>query len=548
MSDELTQQLSQTHQVPQPQVSQIDQDTFLITAYENEKKALEQAMYDFSNKTNLRSTYFNESSNNVMNFKVEDIDRLALNAQNNIQNIIQINNIVRYFVNKNDILGKLYESIETNVNSDYTLTHPNYTEEEKETFDKVDELIKDFNSKINLDRLIIDAIPMAFLEGNYPIYLRKIEKGENRNYQVDYYPLGIVEVSDYSVNGEPILLVNINELTSRLRKVYQKNKRNKALFYNNMDEEIKDTYPDEVYQAYKNKEIYAKLNIENSGLIRINNFKRKYGLTSIFKALKSVIRLENIELSDDKNTLVRGKKIIFQKLIKELVAKPKDIELSNVTWSTAQSKAHVDLMTALNSNGVTVYTGTPWTEKIEFIEPKLEQTNVQVKRSYRDQIMTSIGISYLNTDKGTFGASKISITELLKMINRIGEQLEKILEKWYIGILIENNIDPKYCPKIKIMDSEKLDKELAMSLARSLNTELNASLETVYSILGLDIKTEAKRRIQEKELGYDEIFVPRVTAYTNTNSIDNENDVGRPKGEQNDKQDYDETYNKNNGR
>jgi len=524
-------------------INQIDQDTFLITAYQNEKKSLEQAIYDYTNKSNLRSTYFNENSVGVANFKIEDIDRLALNAQSSLTNIKQINNIVRYFVNKNDILGKVYEAIETNVNSEYLLTHPYYKDEDKEIYEKVDELIKDFNEKINLERLITDSIPMTYLEGNYPIYLRKDKDG--LNYQVDYYPLGICEVADYDVNGEPYLLINIRELESRLRKIYNKNKKNKALFYENMDEEIRDTYPKEVYEAYKNKEQFAILNIENSGIIRINNLKRKYGLSPIYKALKSAIRLENIELSDDKNTLVRGKKIIFQKLIKELVTHSKD--MPNITWSSAQAKAHVDLMSSLSMSGVSVFTGTPWTESITYIEPKLEQTNVQIKNKYREDIMTSVGIAYLISNKGGYGSAQLSIGELMKMINKISEQLEQIIRKWYKGLLASNGIDPVYCPKIKVIDSEKLSMELSMQLARSLNTELNASLETVYSILGLDIKTEARKRMQEKELGYDVIFAPRMTAFTNSGS--DSDDAGRPADSKDlDRKDVDKNYNKDNGR
>ncbi|GAA4880567.1 hypothetical protein GCM10023310_70970 [Paenibacillus vulneris] len=524
-------------------MSQIDQDTFLITTSAQEKKSLEQAIYDYTNKSNFRSTYFSESSS-VANFKIDDIDKLALNAQSNLTHIIQINNIVRYFVNKNDILGKVYEAIETNVNSDWKLQYPNYKEEDKEIINEIDTLIRDFNEKINLEQLITDAIPMSYLEGNYPIYLRKNANGEN--FQVDYYPLGITEVADYNMSGEPYLLINIRELESRLRKIYGKNKKDKSLFYEDMENEIKDTYPPEVYSAYINKERYARLNIENSGLIRINNLKRKYGLSPIFKSLKSVIRLENIELSDDKNTLVRGKKIIFQKLIKELILQPRDTP--NITWSAAQAKAHVDLMTALKGNGVSVYTGLPWTEKVEFIEPKLEQTNVQVKKSYRDQIMASVGIAYLNTDKGTLGAAQVSITELMKMINKISEQLENILKKWYRGLLIDNGIDPKFCPKIKVIDSEKLSTELSMSLAKMLNNELNASLDTVYQVLGLDVKTEARKRESEKELGYDEIFSPRQTSYTNGNNGINDS-VGRPnESKDKDRQDYDKNYNNDNGR
>ncbi|WP_299831245.1 hypothetical protein [uncultured Metabacillus sp.] len=524
-------------------VSNVDEDTFLITSEKFERESFEKAVYDFTNKSNFKSTYFNESSG-LINFKIEDIDSLAYNAQTNLMNITKINSIVRYFVNKDSILGKLFEAIEINVNSDWDLSYPNYDEKDSDTFNQVDTIIKRFNEKIGLDDLITKSIPMTYMDGNYFLYLRK--DIENDNYQVDFYPIGICEIADYSEGNEPYLLVNMKELESRLRKVYKKNKKNQPLFYKSMEDEIKDTYPKEVYDAYINKEQYAILNIKNSGVMRINNLNRKYGLSPIFKALKPVIRLENIELSDDKSTLIRGKKIIFQKLSKELITKSK--EIPNITWSSAQAKSHVDLMSALNQNGVTVFTAPPWTESIEYVESKLEPTNVQVKNEYKNQIMTSIGISHLSADKGSYGAAQISITELLKTINRISEQLEKVLVKWYKGILVDLGFDPlKYCPKIKIMDSEKLNAELSIQLAKLLNTELNASLETVYNTLGLDVDTEARRRQRETELGYEEIFKPRMTAYTNNG--DNSDDSGRPSDSDDlEKQDYDKEYNGDNGR
>lgn len=526
-------------------VSQLDRNSFLITSEKYEQESFEKAVYDFTNKSNYRSTYFNEN-NGMINFKIEDIDNLAFNAQSDVNKIIKINNIVRYFVNKNDILGKVYEALETNVNSNWELIYPNFSNDEKKLFSTIDQLIRNFNNKIDVENLIVESVPMAYLEGNYFIYLRK--NVENDSYQVDYYPLGVCEVADYNESGEPYLLLNIKELDSRLRKIYKKNKKNKALFYDNATEEIKATYPSEVYQAYVDKEPYAKLNIQNSGAMRVNNLKRKYGLTPIFKSLKPVLRLENIELSDDKNTLVRGKKIIFQKLSKELFTSPLK-DNNNITWSNAQAKAHVDLMTALQQDGVTVFTAPPWTENISYIESKIEPTNVQVKKQYRDEITTSIGISYLNSDKGSYGAAQISITEMMKVINRIGQQLEKILYKWYQGILHDNGIDPKFAPKIKVMDSELLEKELRVSFATFLFDKMGASYRTTFEVLGRDYQTELMRRKEENELKVDEEFFPRLNAHTVSGKGDNSNKAGRPKNsKQTDKQDYDETYNEENGR
>ena len=42
-------------------------------------------------------------------------------------------------------------------------------------------------------------------------------------------------------------------------KTMLKNRKNKALFFKNTEEEIKNSYPKEVYDAYKNNDTYAVL-------------------------------------------------------------------------------------------------------------------------------------------------------------------------------------------------------------------------------------------------------------------------------------------------
>lgn len=62
-------------------------------------------------------------------------------------------------------------------------------------------------------------------------------------------------------------------------------------------------------------------------------------------------------------------------------------------------------------------------------------------------------------------------------------------------------------------------------------------------LVGIDYNDELERRKQEELDGVSDIFKPRLTAYTN--SGDTEKETGRPEGEENDKQVYDEEYNDN---
>jgi hypothetical protein len=111
-------------------VNNMNNDTILFSSEKNIKEIIEKAVYDFKNKENYRSVYFNESPVSI-NFNIDDIETLAINTQSDINKIQKINNIVRYFINKNDILGKVYEAIETNVNPEIELIFPTYKEEDK---------------------------------------------------------------------------------------------------------------------------------------------------------------------------------------------------------------------------------------------------------------------------------------------------------------------------------------------------------------------------------------------------------------------------------
>ena len=498
-------------------ITQVDDNTIVITSEKLCRDVVEKATYNY-NKNNYKSSYYNESSA-MVNFKPEDIDDLAYNAQSQLNNILKINNIIRYFINKNDILGKVHEAIETNINSQYELIYPKALDDDKETFEEIKSLIEDFNDEIGLEQLIIESIPLCFDEGNYIMNLRKDSK--NKIYSVDNYPLKIAEIADYKEGGEPYVLININELTSRLRKIYKKNRKGVPLFYKNMDEEIQNSYPPEVYTAYQNKEQYAKLDIRNTGVMRINNLGRKYGLSPIFKTLKPIIRLENLEITDDINTQAKGKKIIFQKTRKELMT-----DIGNVSgvknWYEAISTAHGDIIAALQQNPC-VYTAAPWVESLEYVEPKLEQNDVPNKKQYRMDIMTALGINFLNSEK--VGASQISIAELMKLINKIALQLSNILQKWYKGLLIDNNYDISLAPKIKILDSEQLSSDIVNQLITTLFSTMGCSYFTAYKLLGVDASEELRRRKEENEQGYDNVFKPHLTSYTANNDT---TDTGRP--------------------
>lgn len=497
------------------------------------------AGYDATNQK--YSAYLKDGNSSSDKLTPEYIDELADGTQSDLKKIQVINNIVRKEINKDGIVGKTVECVTSNINTKTKISYDNEITGRNKTkqLQQVKDFISAFNKTINTKRLIRTSIPTTFVEGNYICYLRH----EDNKYKVDYYPLGVCEISDYDVNGDPVVLFNIKELRSRLQKVYKKTKKNKALFFQNIEDEVKANYPKEVYDAFVAKEEYAKLDVRYSGVIRINNLNRKYGLTPIFRAFKDILMLDTFDNSDRVNSKAKAKKIIHQKLRKEVMG----TELNKKGFED-MSYAHENLMSAWKQPTVVVTT-PPTVESITYVEPKIELTDINTVNNYRSRVLAALGIGFL-MDSGSQSVSTadISVTQLLRTINMISEQLEDILQKWYRQILIDNALPVEYCPTIQVIDSEALDFDMRKDLASTLYTIFNGSMSTSLELLGIDVNDEKEKRIKENDENYEEIFKCRQTAYTSSGRgeiTETNNKGGRPADSKNQaKQSYDQTRQK----
>ena len=504
--------------------SKTDDGTIVTTSAESfTHRQLSIALSVYDPKNDNYSVYLNEGVTPSKTLSVEEIDDLLTNTQNDLNKVLKINAYNRKLINKNDIVGKTVESIDTNINTDIKITYGRAEEgrNKKKQLELCKSLIKDANEGIKTKQLTRNAVTTSYVEGNWIAYLRH---ENNDNYTVDYYPLGVCEISDYNVNGEPVVLFDINNLRSRLSKTYKRNKKNKALFFNSMEEEVKANYPKEVYDAFVAKEKYAKLDPKYTGVIRINNLNRKYGVSPIARAYADLSMLDTFADTDRINSKAKGKKIIHQKMRKETMGQD-----YNKDFFPELSYAHQNFMNAWKQSTVVV-TSPPTIESIEYVEPSVEMTSKDTYNIYRSKVLSTLGIQFL-MDSGSQSVStaSISVTQLMRTINSITEQLERILEKWYKQIIIDNGFPIEYAPTVKIIDSERLEGSLRTELAGMLFSTMNCSYETAYEVLGLDIKDEVAKRKVENEKNYDEIFTPHGSQYTNSSNVQN-NTGGRPEG------------------
>lgn len=527
-----------------------DDETVIVSGFdvqlsEQETNWMRDALQRFDKGGSQYSVVLNEesSSGTAKTTTLDDIDDLAFNAQSDISKIQKINALVRQASNEDDIIGKVHEAVESNLNSNVRISFDTLPSDYDEGIKlEAESEIERFHKEINVNDIVTIAITTTYDEGNCIQYLRSKKSKGIYHHVVDRYPLGVALISDYSMNTIPYVLIDTSELTNRLQKTMLKSKKNKPLFFKNTAEEIKNNYPKEVTKAYTSKEKYAILDVQRTGVNRFGNMNRKYGISPVFKALKPKIMLDTFDKTDNVNAKAKAKKIIAQYLKKEVLGQRGEKKgLEDMAY------AHDCLVQAFKNKTV-LYTSPGSVEKIEYVEPKVEMTNTETITQYRSRVTSALGISFLNTDgKQTVSTANISIKQLMKTINKIAERQEKILQRWYEVVLSEAGIPIEYCPTPHILDSEMLEFEIKKDLVEFLFSKLNCSYQTAYEFLGMDFDNEVVRRKSEKENGYDLILTPHPTSY-NTSGSD-EIGAGRPMGGTNEgndvnekKQEYDKNY------
>ena len=493
------------------------------------------AVYDPNNRIISSVIEYSSSANTLTQTRISEI---GTGTQSDLSKVLEANTYIRQFINTNDIIGLVYSAINSSINTDFRLSYRNFGTQKKKLnqLKKAKELIDDFNVQINVRELIRDAILATYTEGNYVCVMRT----NGDNWVVTRYPLGIAEISPYLESSRPIVQINMDNLKNALQRTILKNKKGKALYYEDVLGEIQGAFGPEIVQAYKNKDQYCRLPIDYTGVCRINTQGGIYGLSPVFRCLSSAIILDTLRTADLALAQTKRKVIIHQVMRKELANQNQTSNFELLAWN------HKNLISAFKQNTVLVTTD-PSVETIQYVCPKVDEVSTTKQNAYARQVLSSLGVSFLVPDESISATTaKVSWTVLLQQINAIGEQVERMLEGFYRTLLATNGIDAIYAPTVRILDAEMLDPEQRLEFAKLLYGTLNCSMQTTLGTLGFDLEDERARREQENEDGLDQIFLPRLTAYTAGGDSEN---TGRPPESNPDdegRQDYDENYNENN--
>lgn len=485
----------------------------------------------------------------------EELTNLAKNTQSNIDKVVKVNGLVAYNINKDDLIGRTVEIIENNINSKYTINYPSVNTLDKKSKKKETKMqqelklaIETFNNQIDIPKLIRNCVVSTYIEGNYVPYL----KGDlTKGYGIVKYPLGIVEITTLNIDGEPIVAFNVQDLKSTLQSSISKYGKMKAKSKVEIEDvllkQVERDYPSEVSEAYKVGDKFTYLDPSRVGVVRINNLGKPYGVTPIFKALPPLLTLETIDDVDRKTIKSKAKKVFFQKLRKEMIN-----EESKTFDTNAMGYSQASLLKAMQDD-VVIYTGTPYVESLEILEPKTDVTDNDTVMSNRNRVLNALGISFMTSEsKAGQNTVELNYKELLRTINKIVSNLQGVINKFYRTVCEENGFPLEYTPSINIESTLLLDFDTKLRLVDTLFSKVGASYKTTFELLDIDYAEEIQRRKEENEANLDtDIFIPHANSFTsNSNELlggkdknNTKNSNGSTKSENKDKSNYDKERN-----
>lgn len=496
-------------------VSGVDNNTVVATTNDELfAKKLELAVRDyFAGNEKFASVFEGESSKSVVT--LARIDELANNPQNSISKTREIANIVDEYIIKNYLVGMVDTVIRSNLNTSYKVSYNQVPSEKgrnnKKKLENAKRIVEDMLDKIDVKKIVRISIPATFNHGNFFFYM-DCDTYKDK-YNIHIFPLSIARVAPYRIDGEPVVMIDMAELRTRLEHNLPKKKGGKAYFFQKYEEEITRAYPKEIVDAFRNKDQYAVLDYRRTGVMRAgedNDGASLYGVSQIFRALRDVVILDKFAAVDDSASAVKAKNILVQILRRELLGPGGDRKaMTDVAF------AHGELSRAVR-NKICVYTASPAVEDVKWVEPKSNLIDTNNVALYENRVLTTLGVGFLSSGSaGSVVGANISLTQLMRQINYISQQLEHILEKFAQVALEAHGIGVEYTPRISVLDSEQLEADMRLEFAKFLYGTMCASRKSVFEVVGIDLEDEVERRMSENEKGLDEVFRPYMTVYTN---------------------------------
>ena len=102
------------------------EETVILTSEQIAQEWMTKALQSFDPTNRQYSVYLNEEYGiGSEQVTLDELKNLAKNAQSDLNKILKINSLVRQEINEDDIIGKVYEAVVSNLNADVRISFDN---------------------------------------------------------------------------------------------------------------------------------------------------------------------------------------------------------------------------------------------------------------------------------------------------------------------------------------------------------------------------------------------------------------------------------------
>ena len=143
-------------------------------AYRTYAEVSEIALAEFNPAKGVPMTVLSDNSSST-SLDQAKIEEYAISPQSDLTKTREIINIVRQYVNKNDIIGAVVDIIESNINTETRLKWRDARQKgvDKKVNEEAKKVLEEFHEKINIHEIIRTAVISAYRDGTYIMYLRQ---------------------------------------------------------------------------------------------------------------------------------------------------------------------------------------------------------------------------------------------------------------------------------------------------------------------------------------------------------------------------------------
>ena len=439
------------------------------------------SVMEMGSKTNSSyGTYFKDNYEISGSPKDYNLEQIFRDPQDNIDRIVSLS---KYYYNKVGIIMRVVNIVRDFGSTGYTIEYPTRNKKAKD-------VVKAFEDKVKLERLIKDMVFEIGLTGNCAGYHRSGKR-------IDIYPVTKIEVSPLIIDNNPVLIYVNDNLLEEMALSEDEEK---------LYEKLSKTYPEEVAKGIQNGDERIVLNDDNTFFVKTNSSRYEpYGVPFILTAFDELAHKTVLKEAERSTaTAIIDKVLMMQVGDSDVKPKEKDINFYHRLLEGKKGSVRITV---------------PYYVDLKWIEPETSIFGKSKFEQVDQDILNALGVSLTlirGEGGGNYSEAFISVEGLTKIIDNIRCDIPDVVNRWFRDIIVSAGIEEKHAPEFKFHPIE-IDKNARIELVQWLFEHAGLPFEALYEEHGMNYSLIKMKREDENKDKVEDTFSLRQQPFQGLN-------------------------------